>query len=160
MAERTVALTVRRATADDVPAVTALLEAAGLPTAGLRDCIDTCFVAVDGEGDVVAAAGLEPHGEFALVRSVVVREDLRGTRAGDAVTRATLDLARGLSLRALYLFSMHAADFFARYGFVRKPHRQWPEAMRACSQYARVDEWDPDNRILTAMALEPFRQRL
>ncbi len=157
MTERATTLTIRRATADDVPAIAALLDAAQLPVLGLAECIDTCFVATGAAGTVVAAAGLEPYGDVALVRSVVVREDLRGTGAGEAVVRATLDLARERRMSALYLFTMHAAGFFARFGFVRAPHRTWPEAMRACSQYDRVDQWDPANERVGAMALEPLR---
>lgn len=156
MTSRATAVSVRPATADDLPAMTALLEDARLPTYGLAECIDTCFVATDATGQVVAAAGMEPCGDVALVRSVVVREDLRGTRSGEAVVRATLDLARAMGMRSLYLFTANAAGFFVRFGFAHKRHRDWPEAMRACSQYARVDEWDPENRQTAAMALEPL----
>ena len=146
--------TVRPATAADLPGIEMLLEAAELPTRGLAECIDTCFVATDAGGVVIAAAGLEPHGEVALLRSVVVREDLRGTGAGDAVVRAALELARELGLRGLYLFSVKATGFFARFGFVTRAHRRWPKAMRESLQYRYMDRWDPKNEKISGMALE------
>ncbi len=149
------AITIRPATAADLRAVAAMLESAHLPTTGLAECLDSYLVAADASGDVVGGAGLEPCGEVALVRSVVVREDRRGTGLGDAVMLAALELARERRLRALYLFTMDKPDFFARFGFVRKPHRAWPEAMRRSTQYEPVDRWDPDDLQLAAMALEP-----
>ena len=149
-------MTVRRANSSDMAAVTALLEAANLPPAGLERCIDTCFVAVDEGGGIIAAAGLEPCGEVALVRSVVVREDLRRAGMGEQVMEPTLELARQMGLQALYLFTTRAPDFFARFGFVLKPHRLWPEAMRSCSQYWPAEERDPHNELMRAMALEPL----
>ena len=146
--------TVRAATATHISAIEALLAAAELPTRGLAECIETCFVATDGGGVVIAAAALERHGDVALLRSVVVREDQRGTGAGDAVVRAALGLARELGLHGLHLFSVKATGFFARFGFEMRPHRRWPKAMRASLQYQYMDRWDPKNEKISGMALE------
>ncbi len=148
------AYTVHSATAADLSAIEALLGAAELPTRGLAECIATCFVATDAGGVVIAAAALEWHGDVALLRSVVVREDRRGMGAGDAVVRAALGLARELGLRGLYLFSVKATGFFARFGFEMRPHRRWPRAMRASLQYRYMDRWDPKNEKISGMALE------
>ncbi|MSQ61465.1 MAG: GNAT family N-acetyltransferase [Dehalococcoidia bacterium] len=148
------AYTVRAATNADLPAIEALLEAAELPTRGLAGCIETCFVAADAGGVIIAAAGLEPYGEVALLRSVVVRQDRRGTGAGDAVVRAALNLVGEMGLDGLYLFSVKATGFFARFGFEMRPHRRWPRAMRASLQYRQMDRWDPKNEKITGMALE------
>lgn len=151
-----VAFDVRRAERGDLAAIVALLDAARLPAAGLAECIDTCFVAVASE-TVVAAAGLEPHGDVALLRSVVVRGEERGTGAGRAVVDAAIDLGRAMRLRALYLFTMHAAGFFERFGFVARDHREWPEAMRSSGQWQAVDSWDEARGRIFAMALDPLR---
>lgn len=148
--------TIRRASLQDMPPILALLEAAHLPAGGLAECIDTGFVATDGAGDVVAAAALELHGDFALLRSVVAREDVRGSAQGSAVVAAAIELARELGLRGVYLFTMNAPGFFARFGFVEASHRLWPEPMRAAGQWAAVDAWDDTHRRPFAMALAPL----
>ncbi|MDX1432170.1 MAG: hypothetical protein R3286_06940, partial [Gammaproteobacteria bacterium] len=60
----------RPASAPDLPAILALLAAAGLPTEGVADGLDG-FCVVDLEGDVIAAGGVEAHGRAGLLRSVV-----------------------------------------------------------------------------------------
>src|SRR5580765_4166809 len=62
---------VRSATAADYPAVIALLEAAGLPTAGVPRTLDDFLVANRKDG-LAGAIGLERYGSGALLRSAVV----------------------------------------------------------------------------------------
>src|SRR5215510_7747398 len=57
---------------DDLAAVIALVHAAGLPTAGIIDAFPTAYSVVRAGSDIVAAAGLEVHGDVGLLRSVVV----------------------------------------------------------------------------------------
>ena len=70
--------TVRRATADDAPAVRALVAGAGLPLAGLDSAWAT-FVALDGE-DVVGTAALERHGPSTEPRRLPPSVRRRGAR--------------------------------------------------------------------------------
>ena len=62
---------VRPATGDDLPAIERLLLAADLPVEGVAAALAE-FVVVDDGAGVVGAAGLEWHGDHALLRSVVV----------------------------------------------------------------------------------------
>ena len=72
---------IERAVPADIPAVEALLSAAGLPLEGAAEALTAGVVARDGDA-VVAAAALERYGEAALLRSVVVAPALRGTGLG------------------------------------------------------------------------------
>jgi amino-acid N-acetyltransferase len=107
---------IERATPDDIPAVEALLAAAGLPLDGAGEALMTGVVAREGDA-VVGAAAVEPYGEAGLLRSVAVAADRRGTGLGRALVAAAEDLARGLGERELYLLTDTAADWFPRLGY-------------------------------------------
>ena len=107
---------IERATPADVPAVQALLIAAGLPVAGAAEAFSTGVVARD-DGRVVAAAAVERFGEHGLLRSVVVAEDRRGTGLGTAIVAAAEDLARDEGVGELYLLTETAAAWFPRLGY-------------------------------------------
>jgi amino-acid N-acetyltransferase len=108
---------IERATAADVPAVETLLSSASLPLDGAADAIERTGV-VAREGDaVVGAAALEVYGEAALLRSVVVAPEHRGTGLGRAVVSAAEALARDEGVRDLYLLTETATDWFPRLGY-------------------------------------------
>lgn len=100
----------------DLAAVFALLEANGLPRAGLDEHLATTLVARD-RGRLVGCAALELYGRAALLRSVAVAAPLRGRGVGQALTSAALALARGRGVRTVYLLTETAAQFFPKFGF-------------------------------------------
>ncbi|HEY5629774.1 MAG TPA: GNAT family N-acetyltransferase [Candidatus Limnocylindrales bacterium] len=105
-----------RATADDVPAVEALLSATGLPLDGAREALALGVVGRDG-GRVVAAAAVERYGDAGLLRSVVVEPAARGTGLGRLIVGAAEDAARTAGIRELYLLTETAIDWFPRLGY-------------------------------------------
>ena len=107
-----------RAAASDVPAVEALLSAAGLPLDGAREALELGVVARSGgSGDVLAAAAIERYGPSGLLRSVVVAPRVRGTGLGREIVSAAERLARTEGIRDLYLLTETAIDWFPRLGY-------------------------------------------
>lgn len=100
----------------DLPALFALLEDSGLPTAGLAAHLATTLVARGGEW-LVGSAALELYGTDALLRSVAVAAPLRGQGVGERLTHAALDLARRHGVQQVYLLTETAQQFFPRFGF-------------------------------------------
>ena len=100
----------------DLPAVLALLDANGLPRAGLDEQLATTLVARE-QGRLVGCAALELYGRAALLRSVAVAARLRGRGLGQALTSAALELARRGGVRTVYLLTETAAQFFPKFGF-------------------------------------------
>lgn len=94
----------------------ALLARSDLPGDGLAEHAATLLVARDGDR-VVGSAALELYGHAALLRSVAVDAERRGTGLGQRLTDAALDLARQRGVRAVYLLTETAAEFFPRFGF-------------------------------------------
>ncbi len=111
------AVSIDRAIAADAPAVEALLASASLPLDGAAEAIAQAGVVARENGAVVGAAALELYGEAALLRSVVVAADHRGTGLGRDVVAAAEALAREEGVRDLYLITETAVDWFPRLGY-------------------------------------------
>ena len=107
---------IREAAPGDLDAVQILLKNSGLPLDGIGDTLETMLVATT-EEQIVGSAALEIHGEYALLRSVVVRSDVRGNGLGLRLTSEILELGARLGLRRIYLLTETAGDFFPRFGF-------------------------------------------
>jgi amino-acid N-acetyltransferase len=109
---------IRPATAEDVPSILDLLARNQLPPDGLDSHLATTLVSTDGDR-LLGCAALELYDGAALLRSVAVEADQRGRGLGHDLTRAALDLARAHSVKAVYLLTETAGDFFPRFGFRR-----------------------------------------
>ena len=107
---------IERAVPTDVPAVEALLSAAGLPLDGAAEALACGVVARDGDA-LVAAAALERYGEAGLLRSVVVAPERRGTGVGRGIVAAAESLALAEGVRDLYLLTETAVEWFPRLGY-------------------------------------------
>jgi SAM-dependent methyltransferase/N-acetylglutamate synthase-like GNAT family acetyltransferase len=145
-----VRFSVRPATGADLGAVRALLDAALLPTDGVADHFPVGYsVAVAGDR-VVGAEGIEVYGEYGLLRSAVVSEAWRGRGVGEALTWDRIGWSRGRGLHALYLVTMTAPSFFARFGFDPVARDAVPVLVRGSAQFTSQC---PSTAIVMALAL-------
>ena len=142
--------TVRKPRVTEVPALKALIDhevatGALLPRTlpelyeNIRDY--HAYVDERGVGGCVALHVDLPN--LAEVRSLVVREDLRGRHVGSRLLEACLDEARQLGLPRVYALT-RACSFFERHGFRRVdkailPHKVFRDCLR-CHLYPRCDE--------------------
>ena len=124
----------RSAAPSDRSAVEALLTREQLPLEGVAEHFDSFVLAQRGE-HVVGAAGLEVHGSFGLVRSVVVAPELKGQGLGRQLTRQLLARARARGLAAVYLLTTTAPDFFAHLGFERLAREAAPAPLWASAEF-------------------------
>ncbi len=130
--------TIRTASVDDIEQLSALLGSAHLPLEGVRDHIDSFLVAEEDRA-IVGGIGLEMYGTTALLRSAIVREDLRNSGLGTMLyDRLVLD-ARARHVRRLILLTTTAEKYFERKGFrridresVSGPVRDSAEFVSAC----------------------------
>jgi amino-acid N-acetyltransferase len=137
---------IRPAAPQDLPAVLALLAEANLPTAGVAEHFHSFFVDDDG-GRIVASAGLELHGEAALLRSLAVAPDSRGTGRGAALLRRALSEATDRA-HGVYALTTTADQYLSRFGFEPVPRDSVPplllesrELQDACPGSASVLKW-------------------
>ena len=120
---------------DDLPALEAMLRAEGLPADDCAEQLDHFHAIYAGER-LVAAGALEPAGDAALLRSIVVAPESRGRGLGADLTRLLLARARDDGYRAVYLLTETAADYFTGFGFVAAARDAVPPAVAATRQFA------------------------
>jgi amino-acid N-acetyltransferase len=131
-------VTIRAARADDLSAVRALLDAAHLPLDGLDEQFGDGYAVAECDGTVIGAEGIETYEDSGLLRSAIVHDTWRGRGIGDALTRDRLDWARSRGLRAVYLLTTTAADYFPRYGFIRVERASAPAAVQRSREFAEA----------------------
>jgi amino-acid N-acetyltransferase len=112
-----------------------LLQRCDLPDKGVAEAFGHYF-AVHDDGQLVALAGLEIHGGDGLLRSVVVDPGYRKQGLASALVEAVLERAQRLKLRAVYLLTTGARDYFARCGFTDCPRAEAPEAIRESWEFS------------------------
>jgi amino-acid N-acetyltransferase len=127
--------TLRAARPDDRPAAEALLGALDLPLAGLDACFSTSWVAEAADGPLVGLAGVELYPDGALLRSVAVHPDWRGTGLGRALVGRALDGARAAGARDAYLLTTTAERWFPRFGFVAIARDEVPPGVRQSIEF-------------------------
>ncbi len=118
----------------DWPSIQALLDRVDLPRDGLREHLDTTLLARKGD-EIIACAALERYGEFALLRSLAVDQAFQGQGLGHDLIRAALDLANQSGVRAVYLLTDTAPEFFPRFGFKPIDLSEVPEAVQASVEF-------------------------
>ena len=124
------------AAARDLDAVLALLAEASLPSAGVAEHLPDGFVVARAAAKepLLGAAGLEVHGSVGLLRSVVVRPDVRGSGLGARLALKVLEHAAARGVREVYLLTTTAEDYFPRLGFEPVPRESLPEALHASAE--------------------------
>ena len=117
-------INVRPARTADVKAIQAMrqeLEGSkvllGHELVSLYEAVPEFLVAVDESGQVIGAGALHVMWEdLAEVRSMVVRENLRGTGVGHAVLEALLAKAESVGIKRVFCLTFEA-EFFGKHGF-------------------------------------------
>ena len=130
-------VSIRTAHEGDLSAVSGLLASAGLPTAGVEEWLPHFLVAED-SGQIVGAAGLELYGSSALLRSVAVRPDWRGSGLGRQLVDQLLSMAQERGAHDVYLLTTTAEHYFPRLGFACITRAQVPPAVQRSVEFAEA----------------------
>src|SRR3954471_9503942 len=93
-----------------------LLKSSSLPADDL-DYKKDLLVGYYESDKLVGTGGLEIYGPYALLRSLSVRMGLRGKSVGTTITEFLLTEARKKQLKAIYLLTETAHEFFLKKGF-------------------------------------------
>jgi amino-acid N-acetyltransferase len=118
--------------------VAGLLTDADLPTDGLADQFGENFVIAELEGRVVGAGGIEVHGSYGLLRSVVVRKGERGHGLGELIVNDRLRWSASRGLRAVYLLTITVPEFFEHIGFAEMNRNEMPDEIQESREYSEV----------------------
>jgi amino-acid N-acetyltransferase len=128
----------RTATETDIARVAELLAEAGLPDEGLGDFGTVSYVVAELDGDVVGAGGVEVYGRYGLLRSVVVKPGLQGRGLGRAIVGERLRWSSSMGLRAVYLLTTTAPDFFEGSGFHVLSRDEMPIEVQGSKEFSEV----------------------
>jgi amino-acid N-acetyltransferase len=113
------------------------------------------FIVAERDGSIVGAVGLEVLGEGALLRSLVVRSDLRKSGLGTSLAAEAIRSATSASIRELFLLTVDAAAFFTRLGFEHVPHASAPPDVRGTREFS---ELCPSTARLMRLALHEIQR--
>lgn len=138
----------RQATPADWPAIETLLQAHGLPTAGARNHLATFVIAQSGR-DIIGCAGVEPHGEVALLRSVAVAPGRHRQGIGRTMVSLVLEEARRRNFKAVYLLTTTAREYFSRHGFALADRAAAPTALHQSAEFQGACPASADLMALT-----------
>lgn len=123
--------------ADQLAPLQALLNANGLPAGDCAEQADIFCGIFEGD-ELVAAGGLEPAQQYALLRSVVVRESHRGRGLAQLITQHLLRRAEREQRAAVYLLTETATAYFAGLGFQPVERCAVPPAITRTRQFASL----------------------
>ncbi|MFO1455272.1 MAG: arsenic resistance N-acetyltransferase ArsN2 [Steroidobacteraceae bacterium] len=126
---------IRAATAADLPAIRALLQAAALPVDDLSPSAPVEFLVADHDGLPVGAIGLERHGSSGLLRSLVVAPSRRGRGLAGALVAALERRAAEAGIERLVLLTTTAGPFFAARGYRPTPRDALSDSLRATPEF-------------------------
>ncbi len=127
-------VSVRAAQSEDLSAITELLEQSGLPTSGVPEWLPH-FLVAEHEGHLVGVAGLELYGPSALLRSVGVRPEWRGSGLGRQLVERLLTTAQERGTHDVYLLTTTAENYFPRFGFACIGRDQVPEQVQGSVEF-------------------------
>ena len=116
----------------------ALLEAAQLPTADLSEGHLDHFFYLGPPAAPTGLVGCEIHGSNGLLRSLVVTPVNRGPDTGSALVEHVEAYAREQGVRAMYLLTTTAEEFFARRGYSSVHRSQVPDSIRSTAEYSEI----------------------
>ncbi len=136
---------VRRARAEDVPAIARLIahyarEGLLLPRTEVEIAAGIArFYVLEEEERVLGCVALEAYApDLAEARSLAVDPGVRGGGLGSRLVRAALAAARRQKIARVFAVT-HAPGFFARHGFAAAPRAALPEKLeRDCARCPRA----------------------
>jgi amino-acid N-acetyltransferase len=118
-------------------AVIALLVAEKLPVDDLPEKLDNFVVALEGER-LVGVAGLEIYGLYGLLRSVAVDKAHRGKGIADRLLKQIEGLAEAKQLKAIFLLTETAPEYFSRKGYQSISRAAVPEEIQQSTEFSHV----------------------
>lgn len=127
-------LEIRRAAPGDWDRIADLLSTSSLPIDGAREHVRD-FLVASRDDEPVGCAAVERYGEVGLLRSVAVRASERGRATGRALVERCIADCRGKGMRALFLLTTTAEDWFPRFGFERIDRAEVPEIVQGSVEF-------------------------
>ena len=109
---------------------------AELPVEDLTDKTMQNFMVARGQDNsIIGVIGIEMFQENGLLRSLAVQPAYRRKGLGGQLTREIESFARSNGIKALYLLTMTAADFFSKFDYQVIQRDQAPESIQNTAEF-------------------------
>ncbi|HLG88251.1 MAG TPA: arsenic resistance N-acetyltransferase ArsN2 [Alphaproteobacteria bacterium] len=128
------------------------LAIAGLPSGDIGMTGRTFWRFRDLSGRTIGYGGIELHGPNALLRSIVIMPEARGSGLGGQVVAFLNSYAQLRGVERTWLLTTTAADFFRKLGFNDAKRSRAPDAIKATTEFASLC---PASAICMSRALGP-----
>lgn len=128
---------IRPALATDLPAIEDLLTRSSLPVDGVKKLLPS-FVVGESEGRIVAVAGVEPCGDYGLLRSAAVEPEWRSKGVGRAMVKWLISDAESKGVSALYLLTTTASKYFPSFGFIETTRDVVPDEIQRTAEFEDI----------------------
>ena len=122
---------------DHRQSVITLLSAENLPTDDLPQTLEN-FLACLNDGIVTSVVGVEIYGNYGLLRSLVVKPALRSIGIADKLIKQLEIRANSKALKAIYLLTETAPDYFAGKGYEKINRNDVPAEIQQSSEFSHV----------------------
>ena len=114
-----------------------LLCLSNLPTQDCAAQAQNFYGIFDGD-ELIAAGGLEPAGDYALLRSIVVKEQYRASGLARNIAEFLINLAETRDGQAVYLLTETAGSYFQKLGFTPLSRAEVPAAIAQTRQFSAL----------------------
>ena len=120
-----------------------------LPTQDCAAQAQNFYGIFDGD-ELIAAGGLEPTADYALLRSIVVKEEFRASGLARSISEYLISLAEAEGRQAVYLLTETAGPYFQKLGFTPLSRAEVPAAIAQTRQFSALC---PDSASCLVMLL-------
>ena len=116
-----------------------LLSVANLPTSDLKaEILKNFLIARGPDGSLVGFVGMQTYQDVGLLRSLVVRSSYRGQGLGALLTAEMETKARQQGVKALYLLTTTAIDYFPKLDYQVTQRTSAPKAIAGTAEFQNI----------------------
>jgi N-acetylglutamate synthase-like GNAT family acetyltransferase len=126
-----------QATPSDLDAIRHLLESYGLPANDIKGHLDN-FIVVKESNVLIGVGGWESCKEVALLRSLAVNTSHKGLAVAEKMLKLLEEQAANSGVRAFYLLTDTATNYFERFDFNERSRENAPESIRKTKQFSEL----------------------
>lgn len=115
-----------------------LLESYGLPVSDIPQHEQIQLFGVKADGALSEVVGIELFGEYALIQSLAVKYQFRGSGICRELVASLEDWARGKHVTKLFLLTETAGRFFGHQGYRSIPRSEAPQVIKETSEFSGI----------------------